>query len=267
MGSMLKFDSDRRELVRERRNARIERNLERRQARERKHSQTADVPSAPSATQALAERELRSTVDRIVIDALDRHGGSRRRQLRRPRAPVCRTRRSRRGRQRLHRWRARLCRTRPSRSRRGGRRWHRPAMGNGRPASRAVSATSPRSGSVAARRSRRRATRPAGGSPARGSRRRSPTRWRRSSTPRPRRGARSATSSRRRSRPGGLSRSARRATGAVGGQPRRGAQLAPRPARPRTCAGGVRGLRDPRPGAPHGVAQRAALPAAAQPCT
>ena len=75
MGSMLKFDSDRRELVRERRNARIERKQQRRQARERKHSQTADVPSAPSATQALAERELRSAVDRIVIDALDRHDG------------------------------------------------------------------------------------------------------------------------------------------------------------------------------------------------
>ncbi len=73
MGSMLKFDSERRELVRERRNARIERKLERRQARERKHSQTAGVPSAPSATQLLAERELRSAVDRIVIDALDRH--------------------------------------------------------------------------------------------------------------------------------------------------------------------------------------------------
>jgi hypothetical protein len=73
MGSILKFDSDRRELVRERRNARIERKLERRQARERKHSQTADVPPAPSATQVLAERELRSGVDRIVIDALDRH--------------------------------------------------------------------------------------------------------------------------------------------------------------------------------------------------
>ena len=73
MGSMLKFDSERRELVRERRNARIERKQQRRQARERKHSQTADVPSAPSATQVLAERELRSAVDRIVIDALDRH--------------------------------------------------------------------------------------------------------------------------------------------------------------------------------------------------
>ena len=73
MGSMLKFDSDRRELVRERHNARLERKQQRRQARERKHSQTAGVPSAPSATQLLAERELRSAVDRIVIDALDRH--------------------------------------------------------------------------------------------------------------------------------------------------------------------------------------------------
>ena len=92
MGSMVKFDSDRRELVRERRNARIERKQERRQARERKHSQTAEVPSAPSATQVRAERELRSAVDRIVIDALTAPSGSRRRQLRRPRAPVCRTR-------------------------------------------------------------------------------------------------------------------------------------------------------------------------------
>ena len=73
MGSMLKFDSERRELVRERRNARIERKLERRQARERKHSQTVGAPAAPSVTQVLAERELRSAVDRIVIDALDRH--------------------------------------------------------------------------------------------------------------------------------------------------------------------------------------------------
>ena len=73
MGSTLKFDSDRRELVRERHNARIERKQQRRQARERKRSQTAGVPSSPSATQLLAERELRSAVDRIVIDALDRH--------------------------------------------------------------------------------------------------------------------------------------------------------------------------------------------------
>ena len=35
MGSMLKFDSDRRDLVRERRDARIERKQQRRQARER----------------------------------------------------------------------------------------------------------------------------------------------------------------------------------------------------------------------------------------
>ena len=41
MGSMLKFDSDRRELVRERRDARIERKQQRRQARERKHSHVA----------------------------------------------------------------------------------------------------------------------------------------------------------------------------------------------------------------------------------
>ena len=73
MGSMVKFDSERRELVRERRNARLERKLERRQARERKQSQTADAPSARSATQLLAEREVQAAVDRIVIDTLDRH--------------------------------------------------------------------------------------------------------------------------------------------------------------------------------------------------
>ena len=73
MGSMLKFDSDRRELVRERRDARLERKQQRRQARERKRSQTVGVPFAQSATQVLAERELRATVDRIVVDALDRH--------------------------------------------------------------------------------------------------------------------------------------------------------------------------------------------------
>ena len=38
MGSMLKFDSDRRELVRERRQARMERKAQRREGRERKRT-------------------------------------------------------------------------------------------------------------------------------------------------------------------------------------------------------------------------------------
>lgn len=74
MGSMLKFDSDRRELVRERRDARIERKQQRRQARERKRSHVEPVmPSVPSATQRIAQQELRAAVDRIVGEALERH--------------------------------------------------------------------------------------------------------------------------------------------------------------------------------------------------
>ena len=74
MGSMLKFDSERRDLVRERRNARIERKQQRRQARERKHSQTAGVtPEPASVMHRLAEREMHAAVDRIVDDVLDRH--------------------------------------------------------------------------------------------------------------------------------------------------------------------------------------------------
>ena len=67
MGSMLKFDSERRELVRERRDARIERKQQRRQARAHKHSHTAETLFTPSATQVLAERELQAAVDRIVM--------------------------------------------------------------------------------------------------------------------------------------------------------------------------------------------------------
>jgi hypothetical protein len=74
MGSMLKFDSDRRELVRERRDARIERKQQRRQARERKHSHVdAVMRSVPSATQRIAQQELRAAVDQIVGEALERH--------------------------------------------------------------------------------------------------------------------------------------------------------------------------------------------------
>ncbi|MHB1834641.1 MAG: hypothetical protein ACYCXW_06715 [Solirubrobacteraceae bacterium] len=73
MGSTLKFDSDRRELVRERRNARIERNQQRREARAHKRSQTAETLFKPSAVQQLAEREVQTAVERIDAEALDRH--------------------------------------------------------------------------------------------------------------------------------------------------------------------------------------------------
>jgi hypothetical protein len=76
MGSMLKFDSDRRELVRERRQARMERKAQRREDRER--TTTTTIPTAPatstlSATQRAAEHQVRDEVDRIVEQALDHH--------------------------------------------------------------------------------------------------------------------------------------------------------------------------------------------------
>jgi len=78
MGSTLKFDSDRRELVRERRHARIERKAKRRQDREGKRSQPTPIPVAvgaaePSAAQRASQERVRNTVDRIVEQALDRH--------------------------------------------------------------------------------------------------------------------------------------------------------------------------------------------------
>ncbi len=73
MGSMVKADSERRELVRERRQARIERKRERRNARERKHSQIAGAPPAVSAVQRTAEERVDAAVDRIVTEALERH--------------------------------------------------------------------------------------------------------------------------------------------------------------------------------------------------
>ena len=73
MGSMLKFDSERRELVRERRHARIERKQQRRNARERKRSQFAEAPPAVSAAQRSAEERVDAAVDRIVTEALERH--------------------------------------------------------------------------------------------------------------------------------------------------------------------------------------------------
>ena len=73
MGSTLKFDSERRELVRERRDARIERKQQRRQARAHKRSHTAETLFTPSAEQELAERDVQAAVDRIVEEALERH--------------------------------------------------------------------------------------------------------------------------------------------------------------------------------------------------
>jgi hypothetical protein len=72
MGSMLKADSERRELVRERRQARIARKQERRDARERKHSE-ADPPPAPSGIQRAAQERVEAELDRIVTVALQRH--------------------------------------------------------------------------------------------------------------------------------------------------------------------------------------------------
>jgi len=73
MGSMLKFDSDRRELVRERRDARIERKQQRRQARAHKRAHTTEALFTPSAAQQLAERDVQAAVDRTVEEALERH--------------------------------------------------------------------------------------------------------------------------------------------------------------------------------------------------
>ena len=78
MGSMLKFDSDRRELVRERRQARMERKAQRREDRGRKRTEATPVPTASasstlSATQRAADERVRDDVDRIVEQALDRH--------------------------------------------------------------------------------------------------------------------------------------------------------------------------------------------------
>jgi hypothetical protein len=72
MGSMMKADSERRELVRERRQARIERKQERRDARERKRSQIDALPPL-SATQRAAQEQVDAAVDRIVSEALERH--------------------------------------------------------------------------------------------------------------------------------------------------------------------------------------------------
>ena len=73
MGSMMKADSERRELVRERRQARIERKQQRRDARERKHSNTSAPPPALSAIQCAAQPQVDAALDRVVTEALTRH--------------------------------------------------------------------------------------------------------------------------------------------------------------------------------------------------
>ena len=73
MGSMLKADSERRELVRERRQARIARKQERRDARERKHSEAGTRAETPSGIQRAAQERVEAELDRIVTVALQRH--------------------------------------------------------------------------------------------------------------------------------------------------------------------------------------------------
>ena len=73
MGSMMKADSERRELVRERRQARIERKQQRRNARERKHSNTSAPPPALSAIQRAAQQQVDAALDRVVTEALACH--------------------------------------------------------------------------------------------------------------------------------------------------------------------------------------------------
>ena len=73
MGSMTKFDSERRDVVRERRNARIERKQQRREARERKRSQIGVAPPTHSPIQRAGQEHVDAAVDRIVREALERH--------------------------------------------------------------------------------------------------------------------------------------------------------------------------------------------------
>ena len=73
MGSMVKADSDRRELVRERRQARMARKQERRDARERKRVQVSAPPAAVSPIRRAAQEQVDAELARIVTEALQRH--------------------------------------------------------------------------------------------------------------------------------------------------------------------------------------------------
>ena len=73
MGSMLKADSERQEVLRERRQARIDRKQQRRDARERKRALSSEAPPALSAMQRSGQEQVDAAVDRIVSEALERH--------------------------------------------------------------------------------------------------------------------------------------------------------------------------------------------------
>ena len=73
MGSTVKADLERRELVRERRQARMARKQERRDAREHKRAQMSASPAAASPIQRAAQKQVDAALDRIVSEALDRH--------------------------------------------------------------------------------------------------------------------------------------------------------------------------------------------------
>jgi hypothetical protein len=68
MGASLKFDSDRRELVRERRQARLERKQQRRQAREHKRYDTTTLTAPASAAAPDAARERRMPREAAVAE-------------------------------------------------------------------------------------------------------------------------------------------------------------------------------------------------------
>ena len=202
MGSMMKADSERRELVRERRQARIERKQERRDARERKRSQIDAPPLPLSAMQLAAQEQVDAAVDRIVNEALERHD-----QVNAPQAA-------------LHTVDAPPVVRRQEGPARPAADSSSPDAGSGAVVTvpptdaaalrarggRGARVTSPPSGSVAGRRPRRRARRPASGSRARASRRVSRTRSRHSHIRARRTGTRSGGSSSRRSRAAGSSR-------------------------------------------------------------
>jgi len=73
MGSMLKFESDGRQLRRKRRLAKAERKEQRREARKHKRSQTGEPIGGLSAAQRIAEQDVRRELDGIVDVALERH--------------------------------------------------------------------------------------------------------------------------------------------------------------------------------------------------
>ena len=180
MGSMLKADSERRELVRERRQARIGRKQERRDARERKRRLRSAAPEAASAIQLAAQERVEAELDRIVSEALERHDrDTADASIDRPAcaAPATPT---------IHQRPAGEQQAEPAQPAAGSQTTSVSAgqrvMTEAAPAPwklsarRGVSATSPRSGSVAGTRRTRRGRRPGSGSRGRANWRPSPTR-------------------------------------------------------------------------------------------